>query len=87
MSATPGKILIDGVVEIGGRRVFVLKCLQGRKPRWANKVFFAKYDASAVWLDDLRPAFGESRFFFEDPELEIRRKGTSQPREVRILEA
>jgi hypothetical protein len=27
--------------------------------------FFAKYDAKATWLSDLRPAFGEKRFFFE----------------------
>ena len=87
MSATPGKILVDGVAEIEGRRVFVLKCLQGRKPRWANRVFFAQYDAKAVWLDDLRPAFGESRFFFEDREQEIRRKSVAERREARFLEA
>ena len=66
MSATPGKVLIDGVTEIEGRKVFVLKFLQGRDPEWAGRVFFADYDENATWLDDLRPAFGERRFFYED---------------------
>ena len=25
-----------------------------------------RFDESATWLDDLRPAFGQSKFFFED---------------------
>lgn len=87
MSATPGKILVDGIAEIEGQRVFVLKCLQGRKPSWANRVFFAEYDADAVWLDDLCPAFGGRRFFFEDAEPEARSQEASVLREVRILEA
>jgi hypothetical protein len=28
--------------------------------------FFAMYDPKAIWLSDLRPAFGEPRFFFEE---------------------
>ena len=67
MSCTPGKVLIDGIVELDGQRVFVLKFLQGRKPHWTNRVFFAKYDESASWIDDLEPAFG-NRFFFEEPQ-------------------
>ncbi len=67
MSCTPGKVLIDGIAEIDGRRVFVLKFLQGRDPRWANRVFFAKYDESASWIDDLEPAFAD-QFFFEEPQ-------------------
>ena len=39
--------------------------MQGRDPRWANRVFFARYDPRAAWLDDLEPAFGEREFFFE----------------------
>ena len=60
MSATPGKVLIEGVSEIHGQKVFVLKFIQGRNPEWANQVFFAKFDETARWLDDLKPAFGES---------------------------
>jgi hypothetical protein len=43
--------------------------LQGRNPEWAFRPFFARYSEHATWLDELRPAFGEDRFFFEqDPE-------------------
>jgi hypothetical protein len=28
--------------------------------------FFAKFDPDAVWLDDLKPAFGEEKFFWQD---------------------
>ena len=65
MSATPGKVLIDGITDIGGERVFALKFIQGREPEWVNRIFFARYDETAVWLDDLRPAFGEKQFFFK----------------------
>ena len=67
MSATPGKVLVDGVAEVEGQKVFVLKFLQGRDPDWVNVPFFAEYDENACWLDDLRPAFGGRRFFFEEP--------------------
>jgi len=65
MSATPGKLLIDGIAEIDGERVFVLKFLQGRNPDWVNQVFFARFDPHACWLDDLEPAFDDENFFFE----------------------
>ncbi len=65
MSATPGKVLIDGVADINGEKVFVLKFIQARDPEWVNRVFFARYDQNAVWLSDLTPAFGERSFFFE----------------------
>ncbi len=65
MSATPGKVLIDGITDIGGERVFALKFIQGRESEWVNRIFFARYDETAAWLDDLRPAFGEKQFFFK----------------------
>lgn len=65
MSATPGKVLIDGVTAINDERVFVLKVVQGRDPEWTNRVFFANFDSAATWLDDLVPAFGEREFFFD----------------------
>lgn len=65
MSCQPGKVLIDGVTEINGERVFALKFIQGRDPNWANRMFFAKYDESASWIDDLKPAFAD-RFFFDE---------------------
>ena len=66
MSSGPGKIEIQGVTEIQGEKVFVLRFIQGRNPDWVQRPFFARYDESATWLDDLKPAFGEDRFFFED---------------------
>ncbi len=66
MSATPGKVLVDGVTEIDGEKAFVLKFIQGRDPRWVERIFFAAYDDDASWLDDLEPAFGPERFFFEE---------------------
>mgnify|MGYP001186297371 CR=1 FL=1 len=65
MSCTPGKVEIDGITRVNGEKVFVLRMLQGRNPDWAYRPFFAKFDPEAVWLDDLKPAFGEDRFFFE----------------------
>lgn len=65
MSATPGKVLIDGITDIGGERVFALKFIQGRDSDWVNRIFFARYDEHASWLDDLQPAFGEQQFFFK----------------------
>ena len=68
MSTTPGKVLIDGVTEIGRDKVFVLKFVQGRNPSWVGRPFFARFDPRASWLSDLHPALGQTEFFF-DPEL------------------
>jgi Lysine 2,3-aminomutase len=64
MSATPGKVCVDGVAEIAGERVFVLHFIQARDPELVGRPFFAQYDPNAVWLTDLRPAFAD-RFPFE----------------------
>jgi KamA family protein len=65
MSAHPGKIVVDGVVTVGDEKLFALQFLQARRPEWVRRPFFARFDPKAVWIDDLKPAFGESRFFFE----------------------
>jgi hypothetical protein len=65
MSATPGTVLVDGVTRVADREVFVLKFLQGRDPSWVGRTFFARYDPEAAWLDELRPTFGRTEFFFE----------------------
>ncbi|MCC6837414.1 MAG: lysine 2,3-aminomutase, partial [Bacteroidia bacterium] len=57
---------ILGISEVNGKKVFVLRMLQGRNPDWVAQPFFAEYDPNAIWMDDLRPAFGETKFFFED---------------------
>jgi len=66
MSCSPGKIQVLGVSEVNGKKVFVLRMLQGRDPDWAARPFFAEYDPQATWFDELRPAFGEKQFFFEE---------------------
>jgi KamA family protein len=66
MSATPGKVCVDGVTEVAGQKVFALHMIQARDPSLVGRPFFAEFDPDAVWLSDLRPAFG-SRFPF-DPE-------------------
>ncbi len=78
MSATPGKVLVDGITEIGGEKAFVLKFLQGRDPAWVNRIFFARYDRSAAWLDDLEPLAGEAEFFYE-PYLRAMEEGRWSP--------
>lgn len=65
MSAHPGKVQVLGVSSIRGQKVFTLRFIQGRNPDWVHRPFFAQYDPEAIWLDDLKPAFGEDRFFFE----------------------
>jgi KamA family protein len=66
MSCNPGKVQILGVTEIKGEKVFALRMLQGRNPDWVARPFFAKYDKKAIWMDDLKPAFDEEQFFFEE---------------------
>ena len=67
MSATPGKVCIDGVTEIAGERVFALHMIQARDPALVGRPFFARYDPDAVWLTDLRPAFADRFPFDPDP--------------------
>ncbi len=42
------------------------RMIQGRNPDWAARPFFAKYDDTAIWYTDLKPAFDETKFFFTD---------------------
>ena len=71
MSCSPGKIIVQDVTEINGEKVFALKFTQSRNPEWTNKIFFAEFDESASWIDDLSPAFGHDEFFFEQEMEEI----------------
>lgn len=68
MSADPGKVQILGVSEVNDQKVLSLRFLQGRNPDWIGKPFFAEYDEETFWLDELKPAFGEEKFFFETSE-------------------
>jgi len=71
MSALPGKVAIEGITEVNGEKVFALTFIQGRNPEWNKKIFFAKYDPTAIWLNQLRPAFGKTKFFYQDELNEI----------------
>ena len=66
MSAGPGKVEIQGTAEIAGEKVFVLRFIQARNPEWVQRPFFAQFDCTATWLDDLKPAFQQEKFFFEN---------------------
>lgn len=67
MSATPGKVSVDGVAEVAGERAFVLRMLQARDPHLVGRPFFARYDEDARWLTDLEPAFGHEQLLPESP--------------------
>ncbi len=64
MSCTPGKVVIDGLIEVRGERAFALRLLQARDPAWVGRPFHARLDEQATWFDDLAPAFGEREHFF-----------------------
>lgn len=66
MSDHAGKIQVLGVANVKGEKVFVLRFIQGRNPKWVDVPFFAKYDPKATWFNQLKPAFDEDKFFFED---------------------
>jgi len=73
MSATPGKVVVDGMMRIGNEEVFVLKFVQARNPEWVKMPFFAKLDPKATWLTDLKPALGDEEFFFSKTMRQIKR--------------
>jgi len=75
MSATPGKVVVDGVTEVAGEKVFNLRFVQAREPDWVRRPFYARYDENATWLDQLKPAFGAKEFFFEPALREMKREG------------
>ncbi len=75
MSDLSGKIQILGTATVKGEKVFVLRFLQGRNPAWVDIPFFAAYDPKATWFSQLKPAFGEERFFFEKSSITSDHKG------------
>jgi len=79
MSTLYGKVLIDGVAEVAGERVFALQFLQGREPDWVRRPFYAKFDPQLSWFDQLEPAFGAERFFFESEAAARAREPGPQP--------
>jgi KamA family protein len=54
MSATAGKIVVDGIVDDRrGRRDFQLRFLQARDPALIGRPFSAAYCPRAAWIDEL----------------------------------
>ncbi len=78
MSASPGKVVVEGVARVNGEKVFVLNMLQARNPNWVKRPFFAKYDETSTWLTKLAPAFGEKKFFYEDELEEMLQQKSSE---------
>jgi len=69
MSATPGKVCVDGITELAGQKVFVLHMIQARDPSLVGKPFFARFDPAATWISDLEPAFADGWPWDPQPEV------------------
>lgn len=54
MSSAPGKIQILDTLKINNVPLMALKYLRARDKNLVNKIFYAKYDSSSVWIDDLK---------------------------------
>lgn len=65
MSTDPGKIVISGISYLKDTKLIALRFIQGRIPGWIGRPFFAEYNDKAIWLSDLKPAFGKKEFFYE----------------------
>lgn len=66
MSCDPGKVRVSGIATVNGEKVIALEALQGRNPDWVGQPFYAEYDEKATWMNELKPAFGQEKFFYED---------------------
>jgi KamA family protein len=65
MSASSGKVEIKGVIDVAGRKAFVLNYLQARDADRVGRPFLARYDERATWFDQLRPFDDAARELFE----------------------
>jgi KamA family protein len=66
MSATPGKIRIVGVTNTPEDKAFVLEYLQARDPELVGHPFYARFDETATWFDQLRPLRPMDERFFPE---------------------
>ncbi|MFJ8080062.1 KamA family radical SAM protein [Streptomyces sp. NPDC096205] len=53
MSATPGKVVVDGVEETSRGRFLRLRMLQARRPELVGRPFLARWSRTAAWMDQL----------------------------------
>ena len=58
MSCEPGKVQVMGVERLLGKEIFLLRFLQCRDPSWLGRIFWAKFDESATWFDELEAIEG-----------------------------
>jgi L-lysine 2,3-aminomutase len=65
MSVNQGKVQLLGLEQAAGEDVMVMQFIQARDPEWNLRPFFAKRDANALWFDELVPAFGKQKYFYE----------------------
>lgn len=65
MSATPGKVVVDGVAHLPEGKALALRFLQARNSELVGKPFFAKYDPNAQWWDELSPLGCADEVFFK----------------------
>ncbi|MGW6916415.1 KamA family radical SAM protein [Kitasatospora sp. NPDC054939] len=74
MSATRGKVVVDGVAEVAGRPAIALRYLQARDPAIVGRPFFAAYDPRATWVTDLEPLFPSDAPYLDqqDPAPDVR---------------
>ncbi|MBG0566367.1 lysine 2,3-aminomutase [Actinoplanes sp. NEAU-A11] len=66
MSAAPGKVVVDGPVELDRRPAFALRFLQARRPELVGRPFFAAFDPHVQWWDELKPYGPSDRPFFAE---------------------
>jgi KamA family protein len=83
MSATPGKVCVDGITEVAGIKVFVLRMIQARNPELVGTPFFARFDPAATWLTDLEPVFTD-RFPYEPAPDELPGLWPDEPDELMV---
>ena len=55
LSAPPGKILVDGVVDLGDQRLFSCRFIQARDADRVGEISLYHWDDSATWIDQLKP--------------------------------
>lgn len=61
MSATPGKVVVDGVQHSRGTKRLALRFLQARDPAVVGQPFTARYSSEASWLTELDGFEGSDR--------------------------
>lgn len=65
MTSSAGKTSLLGVVEVNGRKAFVLKFNEARNMKWLDKVYLAEYDEEENTIEKLKP-FDGGEYFYKD---------------------